>query len=186
MTHRPSTCARLAIAALTFLLAAWPALSQAQTTQPKLEYLMTYKAILEPGYAIDNTLVIVNVLPGGWAKGPNINGSFIPPGGDWLRVMPAGVLRLDVRATLKTDEGDLIYITYNGIIQHSEASFAKLNAGEKFTHKDIDYFVTAPTFQTSSKKYDYLNRVQILNKFVEARLGQGGESYVMYDVFIVR
>ncbi|MBX9631712.1 MAG: DUF3237 domain-containing protein [Burkholderiales bacterium] len=177
---------RFTLAACSLLLAAWLPTAHAQTTQPKLEYLMTYKALLEPGYAIDNTLVIVNVLPGGWAKGPNINGSFIPPGGDWLRVMPAGVLRLDVRATLKTDEGDLIYVTYNGIIQHSEASAAKLNAGEKFTHKDIDYFVTAPTFQTASKKYDYLNRVQIINKFVEARLGKGGESYVMYDVFVVK
>ncbi len=186
MTTSLGNIVRHALASAVVLLFAWVPLTHAQTTQPKLEYLMTYKALLEPGNAIDSTLIIVNVLPGGWAKGPNINGSFIPPGGDWLRVMPAGVLRLDVRATLKTDEGELIYITYNGIIQHSEASLAKLNAGEKFTHKDIDYFVTAPTFQTASKKYDYLNKVQIINKFVEARLGKGGESYVMYDVFIVR
>jgi len=159
--------------------------SQAQTTQPKFEYLMTYKAILEPAQAIDPTLLIVNVLPGGWAKGPNINGSFIPPGGDWLRIMPSGVARLDVRATLKTDDGDLIYITYNGIIQHTDTSIAKLNKGEAFTNKDVAYFVTAPTMQTSSKKYDYLNRVQLINKFVEARLGKDGESYVIYDTFIV-
>lgn len=54
-----------------------------------------------------------------------------------------------------------------------------------FTNKDVAYFVTAPTMQTSSKKYDYLNRVQLINKFVEARLSKD-ESYVIYDVFIVR
>lgn len=177
---------RIAFAVSTLLLAASFPAAHAQTTQPKFEYLMTYKALLEPGYMADSSLIIVNVLNGGWAKGPNISGSFIQPGGDWLRVLPSGALRLDVRATLKTDEGDLLYISYNGIIQHTEGSLAKLNAGEKFTNKDIGYFVTAPTVQTASKKYDYLNRVQLINKFVEARLGKDGESYVMYDVFIVR
>jgi Protein of unknown function (DUF3237) len=185
MTTSLGTIFRLALASVALFMSAWTPLAQAQTTQPKFEYLMTYKALLEPAYAVDNTLLIVNVLNGGWAKGPNINGSFIQPGGDWLRVMPAGVLRLDVRATLKTDEGDLLYISYNGLIQHTEGSLAKLNAGEKFTNKDVAYFITAPTIQTSSKKYDYLNRVQLINKFVEARLSKE-ESYVMYDVFIVR
>lgn len=99
--------------------------------------------------------------------------------------MPSGVARLDVRATMKTNDGELIYITYNGIIQNTEASLAKLNNGEAFTNKDVAYFVTAPTMQTSSKKYDYLNRVQLINKFVEAPLSKD-ESYVIYDVFIVR
>lgn len=92
-------------------------------------------------------------------EGANIRGSFIPPGDDWLRVMPSGALRLDVRATMKTDDGELIYVSYNGFIQHTEASAAKLNNGEVFTHEDIAYFVSAPTMQTSSRKYDYLKRV---------------------------
>ena len=120
----------------------------AQTTSIKTEYLMTYVALLDPPYPIDNTLLIVNVQPGGWAKGPKINGTFIAPGGDWLRVMPSGALRLYVRATLKTDDGALIYIAYNGIIQHSAESAEKLGKGELLTTKDIPYFITAPTFQT--------------------------------------
>jgi hypothetical protein len=39
--------------------------------------------------------------------------------------------------------------------------------------------------QISSKKYDYLTRVQPINKFVEARLSKD-EAYVVYDVFVVR
>jgi len=170
---------------LALALLAWIPAAFAQTTQPKLEYLMTYKAILEPPQVIDSNLFIFNVVPGGWAKGPNFAGSFISPGGDWLRMQPSGVARLDVRATLKTEDGDLLYITYNGIIQHTDASLAKLNAGEKFTYKDVAYFVTAPTVQTSSKKYDWLNRVQLINKFVEARISKE-EAYVVYDVFVVR
>ena len=170
--------------AVLFLVACVGSPALAQTTAIKTEYLMTYVAQLDPPYPIDNSLVIVNVKPGGWAKGPKINGTFIPPGGDWLRVLPSGALRLDVRATLKTDDGALIYITYNGIIQHSAESAEKLNKGELLTAKDIPYFITAPTFETSSDKYAWLNGVQLVNKMVELKLGEGG--YVKYDVFVLR
>lgn len=50
--------------------------------------------------------------------------------------------------------------------------------------KDIPYFITAPTFQTSSEKYAWLNSVQAINKVVEVKIGEGG--YVKYDVFIIR
>jgi hypothetical protein len=159
--------------------------AQAQTTSIKTEYLMTYMAPLDAPYPIDSSLVIVNVNPdGGWAKGPKISGKFIPPGGDWLRVMPSGALRLDVRATLKTDDGALIYISYNGILQHSAESAERLGKGELLTTKDIPYFITAPTFETSSEKYAWLNSVQLVNKMVELKLGEGG--YVKYDVYILR
>lgn len=46
-----------AMTTAALLLFAWSPLSHAQTTQPKLEYLMTYKAILEPAQAIDGTLI---------------------------------------------------------------------------------------------------------------------------------
>lgn len=164
--------------------AVWPYAAPAQTTTIKAEYLMTYVALLEPPYGVDNTLIVVNVKPGGWAKGPNISGSFISPGGDWLRVMPSGALRLDVRATLKTDDGALIYITYNGILQHSAESAERLGKGELLTTRDIPYFITAPTFQTSSEKYAWLNGVQAINKVVEVKIGEGG--YVKYDVFVIR
>ena len=157
----------------------------AQTTTPRFEYLMTYEAELELPQAFHDKLYIYNVKPGGWAKGPNIQGSFIAPGADWLRMMPSGVARLDVRATLKTDDGALIYITYNGIIQHSKESFEKLVNGQTFSASDGLYFVTAPTFETSSEKYAWLNGVQAINKFVEARISPE-RSYVRYDVFVVR
>ena len=129
--------------------------------------------------------MVINVKPTeGWAKGPKISGTFQAPGADWLRVMPSGALRLDVRAVLTTDDGALIYVTYNGIIQHSPESAEKMSQGEVLTANDIPYFVTAPTFQTSSPTYAWLNSVQAVGKMVEIKLGEGG--YVRYDTFIVR
>jgi hypothetical protein len=156
----------------------------AQTAQIKTEYLMTYVAPLDAPIPIDGSLQIFNVKPGGWVKGPKINGTIVSPGGDWLRTMPSGVFRLDVRATVRTDDGADIYFSYNGIIQHSKESAERLMKGEVLTDKDIPYFVTAPTFQTSSAKYAWLNGVQAIGKMVEVKVGEGG--YVKYDVFVVR
>ena len=156
-----------------------------QTTQINTEYLMTYQVLLDAPTPIDSSLMVINVKPTeGWAKGPKISGTFQAPGADWLREMPSGALRLDVRAVLKTDDGALIYVTYNGIIQHSPESAEKMSQGEVLTANDIPYFVTAPTFQTSSPTYAWLNSVQAVGKMVEIKLGEGG--YVRYDTFIVR
>jgi hypothetical protein len=175
---------KLVACLLATMCACWIQTSSAQTTSIGAEYLMTYVALLEPPYKVDDSLVVVNVKPGGWAKGPRINGTFIAPGADWLRIMPSGVLRLDVRATLQTDDGALIYITYNGIAQHSPESFERSSKGETLKTGDMPYFITAPTFQTSSAKYAWLNGVQAINKLVELKLGEGG--YVKYDVFVIR
>jgi hypothetical protein len=155
----------------------------AQTTQISTEYLMTLHAPLEAPHQIDDTLFIYYNAPGGWAKGPKINGTIMRPTADWLRVMPAGNARLDVRLTLKTDDGALIYVTYNGIISHTKESWDRLMKGEVLTSQD-HYFITAPTMQTSSPKYAWLNHVQCVGKVVEVKLGEG--SYVKYDIYVVR
>jgi len=88
---------------------------------------------------------------------------------------------LDVRATIKTDDGALIYISYNGIYRGSEEADARASKGEVLTSKDI-YFVIAPTMQTSARKYDWLNAVQCVGKMVSYK----NDTYVKYDIFIVR
>jgi Protein of unknown function (DUF3237) len=153
----------------------------AQTTKIEPEYLMTLYAPLSPDQAVDAELYISDVPPGGWVKGPKINGTLVGPGGDWLRVMPSGVARIDVRATIKTDDGALIYITYNGIFKDSKETEERANKGEVLTSKDL-YFIIAPTMETSAKKYEWLNDVQCIGKMVEYK----SESYVKYDIFAIR
>jgi hypothetical protein len=158
-----------------------PAALDAQTTKISTEYLMTLYAPLEAGQEIDASLYVNNVRPGGWVKGPRINGTLVAPAGDWSRVLPSGASRLDVRATIKTDDGALIYVAYNGIFKDSEETESRAAKGEVLTSKDM-YFVIAPTMQTSAKKYDWLNGVQCIGKMVSYK----SDSYVKYDIFIVR
>ncbi len=65
---------------------------------------MTMHAQLNPPQAVDQSLLVINVPAGGWVEGPRIKGKILGPSGDWARVMPSGVFRLDVRATTQTDE----------------------------------------------------------------------------------
>ncbi|TNE76440.1 MAG: DUF3237 domain-containing protein [Gammaproteobacteria bacterium] len=154
------------------------------STQITSEYLMTYVAPLDPPVAIDDGLLVVNVRPGGWVKGSNINGQFVAPGADWLRIMPSGAMRLDVRGLIETDDGAFIYISYNGIIKSTPEGMERLNNGEVLTDRDIPYFIAAPTFQTASEKYAWLNDIQTINKMTEIQFGP--EGYVKYDVFLIR
>jgi hypothetical protein len=154
------------------------------STDLTTEYIMTYLAPLDPPVAIDEGMMIANVRPGGWVKGPNINGKFVSPGADWLRILPSGAFRLDVRALIETDDHAHIFMSYNGIIKNSEQSAARLMNGELLTDKDIPYFIAAPTFQTSAKQYAWLNEIQTINKMVEIQFGESG--YVKYDLFTIR
>ena len=181
MFMRVPTCICLVVMAMSFASTA----TAQEVASPKLAYLMTYEADLELPQVINDSLYIYNCIPGGWARGPGIRGSFIGPCGDWLRILPSGVARLDVRGTLKTDDGALIYISYNGIIKHSDASYEKLVNGERITNEDGIYFHTAPTFETSSEKYGWLNGVQAVGKFVEVQINPE-RSYVRYDIYVVR
>lgn len=159
--------------------------SQAQTptTQITTEYLMTLHIPLDPPQQIDATSFVYNVRPGGWAKGPKIQGALLAPGGDWFRAMPGGNGRLDVRSTLKTDDGALIFLSYNGIMSHSKESYERFMKGETLSSKDF-YLAIAPTMQTSSPKYAWLNHVQCVGKVVGVKVGEN--SFVQYDIYIVR
>jgi hypothetical protein len=152
-----------------------------QTAAPKLEYLMTLHADLEPPQAIDSSMLIFH-CKGGWAEGPKIRGKLIGPAADWLEILPSGAWRLDVRGTLVTDDGQMVFASYNGIIAHSQASAAKMTSGSVITEADDPYFVTAPTFRTSAPKYAWLNMIQCVGKMVGFSTDPA-KSFVRYDVF---
>ena len=97
--------------------------------------------------------------------------------------MPSGALRLDVRVTHKTDDDQLIHVSYNGLIVHTKESFERLLNGEVMTSMDR-YFAIAPTMHTALEKYTWVNYLQFIGKVVEVKVGEG--SYVKYDFYAVR
>lgn len=169
------------LSAALWLVVLGSATAGAQTTKITTEYLMTLYAPLDPPQKIDSSLTIYNVGAGGWVKGPRIKGTLIAPAADWIRLMPGGNLRQDVRLTIKTDDGALIYLTYNGIISRSKEVAKRVASGEQLTSAD-EYFLMVPTMETSSKAYLWLNHVQCVGKMVEVKTGDN--SFVKYDIFV--
>ena len=94
--------------------------------------------------------------------------------------MPDGSLHLDVRATIKTDDGEFIFVEYNGVIAGTEEVMDRFNKGDVLTSKD-EYFISTPRFTTASKKYDWLNKVQAVAKMVTVQ-----QKHLKYDLFILR
>ncbi len=117
-------------------------------------------------------------IKGGWFKGPNLLGEVLPGGSDTFLVRPDGVGTLNVRATLKTDEGALIYVTYQGRMHHVPSLETKLIAGESVPWSDY-YFRVAPLYETASEQHVWLNRIVAIG-IGEADLG--GVSYSVYRI----
>ncbi len=55
-------------------------------------------------------------ITGGTFEGPRLRGTALRGGGDWFIRRPDGAIELDVRVTLQTDDDELIYLTYRGLI----------------------------------------------------------------------
>lgn len=97
-------------------------------------------------------------VTGGSFAGPKMKGTILPGGGDWLLLRADGTLQLDVRATLKTNDDALIYMTYHGFRHGPPEVMERLNKGEAVDPSEY-YFRIAPFFETGADKYDWLNRV---------------------------
>src|ERR1700751_2241597 len=67
---------------------------------------------------------------GGTVEGPKMKGRVLDGGGDWLLLRRDGVLQLDVRQTLETDDKQHIYITYRGYRHGPKGGIDRLSSGE--------------------------------------------------------
>src|SRR5579862_9020454 len=94
-------------------------------------------------------------ITGGDFEGPRLRG-FVLPGGsaDWLLLRADGVLELDLRATLRTDDGALISMRSFGLRHGPADVIAALGRGEAVDPSRY-YFRTTPRFETSHPSYSF-------------------------------
>lgn len=118
-------------------------------------------------------------VTGGSFSGPKLRGTVLPGGGDWLVERRDGTRVLDVRITLKTHDGDLIYAHYPGLFHGSPAVMDRL-ARDDMVDASEYYFRTAPLFETASPMYDWLNRVLAVG------IGRRAPGQVSYTVYAIR
>jgi len=92
----------------------------------------------------------------GHFEGPRLRGRVLPGGGDWTLLRSDGVLELDLRLTLQTDDGALIHMASFGLRHGPPDVIAALARGEKVAPSSY-YFRTIPRFETGHPKYAFLN-----------------------------
>jgi hypothetical protein len=138
-----------------------PAAAKGRQTAMNSRPLMTVRINAAPpqklGTVPHGTRLIVPVT-GGDFEGPRLRGRILPGGGDWLLLRADGVLELDLRITLETDDHALIYMTFQGLRHGPADAIAALGRGEVVDPARY-YFRTLPRFETSAETYAFLNRI---------------------------
>jgi hypothetical protein len=135
----------------TGLLGQSPAAAPAQPDKPELQFLMDISLDLQGVGGGSHTVGfpggqrVTVAVTGGTFEGPKLKGTVLTPGGDWLVRRPDGSSVLDVRVTLQTDDAQLIYLSYRGIMYTPK--------GGKL------YWRTIPMFETGADKYSWLNQI---------------------------
>jgi len=110
----------------------------------KSEFLMDLILETQPAVSIGPRTAVA--VTGGTFEGPRLRGKVISPGADWPLVVNQNLRILDVRTLLVTDDDQRIYMTYRGVIFTPPQG-----QGER-------YWRTVPTFETDSKKYEWLTQ----------------------------
>jgi hypothetical protein len=99
------------------------------------------------------------LVTGGAFEGPRLRGTILPAGSaDWLLLRQDGVLELDLRCTLKTDDGAVIAMNSFGLRHGPPDIIAALGRGETVDPSTY-YFRTVPCFATAHDTYAFLNRI---------------------------
>jgi hypothetical protein len=146
----------------------------------KMEHIFSYKATLKsPPELIGPTPEGIRLnfyVTGGDIDGPRLRGRLLPVGADWLTIREDGIAILDVRATIETHDGALIYLQYSGVAELGADGYQRFLDGNPTMQFPIR---AVPRFITSHPDYLWLNRLQCVN------IGEGNlaESYAAYDVY---
>jgi hypothetical protein len=118
--------------------------------------LCTLRLQLKPPIGVGagpaGTRLIVEVASA-QVKGDRLRGEMLgAAAADWVIVGPGGAGTVDVRATLQTDDGAIIFVQYSGRLDTSQGLQFPMTA------------YVAPLFETGDERYAWLNRIQAVGK----------------------
>jgi uncharacterized protein DUF3237 len=98
------------------------------------------------------------IADGHW-RGPRIHARYKPEGGDWLLVRKDGIAIPDVRATLETSDGALLYYELSGKIDLGATGYERSLAGEL---PEVTPFSAVARVSTSSEAWKWMNRLTLV------------------------
>ena len=135
------------------------AAGQTPASDLQSEFLMELLLDVDPQLDAGHTSIAP--VTGGSFSGARLQGTIHDGGADWITQV-SGHSSLDVRITLETNDGAIIYMTYKGVVSQSDAGL---------------YWRVTPVFNTASEKYGWLNHKVFIGKSKQV------EGKVAYDIF---
>ena len=149
-----------------------------------LEYLCHFTIYLGgiPPETIGTTQEGIKVnwyVSSGKFAGPKLNGKVRPVGGDWMTIRRDGVGKMDVRATLETTDGALIFINYLGYMEFGEEGY------DNFLKKKWPPTLptrTSPRLITAHPQYLWVNRMQCIG-IGRVHMAEPIYEYDLYGLF---
>lgn len=117
----------------------------------------------------------------GTFAGDRLRGRVLRGGGDWALFRSDGVMDVDVRISLETEDGALLNMTYSGRLV--TPSDVRSDMADSALRSTIDpsryYFRTTPLFETGSSEYGWLNNIVCVGT---GHLVDGGVAYRVDEV----
>jgi muconolactone delta-isomerase len=111
--------------------------------------------------------------------GPKMAGKLVPgASADWQIVRPDGTALADLRYTLQTDDGAMLYVRSQGVRTGSPEVLARLGRGEPVDASEYT-FRTATQIETAVAELDWLN------KGVFISVGGRQPAGVIYETYLV-
>lgn len=149
-----------------------------------LIHVFSYRATLAPpeiiGPVPDDIRLNFYVTGGEmWLPDGSAIGKLKPVGGDWMTVRRDNQAVLDVRATAEMNDGSLLYVTYNGLLDLGEGGYDNLRRGRLPSTARI---CAAPRVVTSSPGFAWVNGSQLFN-IGEVNFDTG---VVEYDAYVAK
>jgi hypothetical protein len=116
---------------------------------------------------------------GGTFEGPDMKGKLLPGvSADWQILLPDGTALGDIRYTLQTDAGALLYVQSRGVRHGRPEVLERLGRGE-----DVD--AGEYTFRTSTEIETASRELAWLNKGVFISVGGRNAGGVAYETYLV-
>jgi hypothetical protein len=118
-------------------------------------------------------------LTGGTFVGPELRGSLVPgASADWQILLPDGTAIGDIRYTLMTERGELLYVQAHSVRHGSHEVLERLGRGD-----DVD--ASEYTFRTSARVETAAPGLDWMNKGTFVSVGGRQPDGVVYEVYLV-